>query len=100
MKAEKGGFDIVIEVVANVNLENDISLLNKNGTIVVRKMVYFEDNKLVVIFVGVISVLFASYFTTYINCLGVLFDNRNNPLQFRIILYYCPRSLVAMGRPP
>ena len=42
MKAEQGGFDIIIEVLANVNLENDISLLNKKGTIVVRKLNYYK----------------------------------------------------------
>ena len=58
MKAEQGGFDIIIEVLANVNLENDISLLNKKGTIVVRKLNYnkifsvIPESKLIFIYLA------------------------------------------------
>ena len=33
--AEQGGFDIIVEMLANVNLNHDLPLLNPNGIVVV-----------------------------------------------------------------
>ena len=35
IKQQEKGFDVIIEMLANRNLQNDVDLLNKNGTVVV-----------------------------------------------------------------